>query len=64
MSSADEYQHRSAARKRFTEQALADDAREHRDRLKTGSDKPAPAPKTDFSSLPNHGGRPGWAPER
>jgi hypothetical protein len=64
MSSADEFTRRSAARKRFTEHSLAEDASEHRDQLRTGSDKPAPAPKTDFSALPNRSERPGWAPNR
>jgi hypothetical protein len=64
MSSADEYARRSAARKRFTEQSLAEDASAHRDQLRTGSDKPAPAPKTDFSVLPNRGRRPDWASQR
>ncbi|HEV8528013.1 MAG TPA: hypothetical protein VGS60_10755 [Actinomycetes bacterium] len=64
MSSADEQRRRSAARKRFTEQSLQADAAEHRDALSTGSDKPSPAPRRDFSSLPNSGSRPGWAPNR
>jgi hypothetical protein len=64
MSSADEYARRSATRKRFTEQSLAEDASEHRDQLRTSSDRPAPPPPTDFASLPNRGSRPGWAPKR
>jgi hypothetical protein len=64
MSSAAEFARRSAARKRFTEQSLAEDASEHRDQLRTESDKPAPAPKTDFSALPNRGRRPSWALNR
>jgi hypothetical protein len=64
MSSADEYARRSAARKRFTEQALQADSAEHRDQLRTGSDKPAPAPESDFGTLPNRVGRPDWASNR
>jgi hypothetical protein len=64
MSSADEIKQRSAARKRLTEESLQADAAVHKDALGTGSDKPAPAPKSDFTRLPNRGGRPGWAPER
>jgi hypothetical protein len=64
MASADEMKRRSAARKQFTEQALADDAAEHRDALKTGSDRPAPTPAADFTALPNRVSRPDWASNR
>jgi hypothetical protein len=64
MSSAQEMKRRSSARLRFAEQSLQTDAAEHKDALSTGSDKPSRAPRTDFSSLPNGGSRPGWAPKR
>jgi hypothetical protein len=64
MSSADEIKRRSAARLRFAEQAMEADSAKYKDALRIGSDRPAPEPTTEFSSLPNRTERPGWAPNR
>jgi hypothetical protein len=48
----------------YTERSIEDDHKAHKDVNAGSSDRPAQRPNTTFSTTPNTGKRPTWAPER